>query len=245
MVETNRAPPFVHAFEIRRGDVICLVGAGGKTSLMFLLAQQAKLNGFKVLVTTTTQIKVPTQDQYEAIDLSGMLFSQTPITDPGIYVGGKLSDRHEKICGANVQLLFEQLGYFDLILIEADGAATKPLKGWKESEPVIPSFTTKTIGVIDIQTIGKNINAGLVHRLNLFLEITGAEAGETFSIDHLLQLINHKRGLFQNSHGKKIIFFNKVESVEDKKHTDCIQNRITNLQSVAGSILERKIYDRN
>ena len=42
-------------FDIKKGDIITITGAGGKTSLMFSLARELSTLG-RVLVTTTTKI---------------------------------------------------------------------------------------------------------------------------------------------------------------------------------------------
>lgn len=44
------------AFGIARGDVVSLIGAGGKTSTMVALAHELADEGWRVLVTTTTRI---------------------------------------------------------------------------------------------------------------------------------------------------------------------------------------------
>jgi len=44
------------AFQITRGDVVALVGAGGKTSTLMALAHELADEGWRVLTTTTTRI---------------------------------------------------------------------------------------------------------------------------------------------------------------------------------------------
>ena len=44
------------AFNIARGDVVSLVGAGGKTSTLIALAGELADEGWRVLATTTTHI---------------------------------------------------------------------------------------------------------------------------------------------------------------------------------------------
>jgi probable selenium-dependent hydroxylase accessory protein YqeC len=111
---------------------------------------------------------IPQPDNFDALDLSGALFRDTILPAPGIYVGGVAAEEHGKMAGVSLSCLENMLNRFDLILIEADGAAGKPLKGWKETEPVIPLVTTKTIGIVDIQTIGCLIDRSLAHRLEIF-----------------------------------------------------------------------------
>jgi probable selenium-dependent hydroxylase accessory protein YqeC len=233
---------FFKAFGLQQGDVVCFTGAGGKTSLMFRLAQEARALDLKVLVTTSTKIRVPAANQYDALDLSGKLFVQGSVLAPGIYVGGLPGPVAGKMTGVHMDLLFFQRNNFDLLLIEADGAATKPLKGWNSTEPVIPDFTTKTIGIIDIQTIGSIICEALVHRLDIFSEITGCKAGEPVSLHHLARVIHHEQGLFSQSQGVELLYINKVESITDQHNVDGLRAKVKNIPIVAGSVNQGIIY---
>ena len=46
------------AFNIKKGDIITVTGGGGKTTLIFKLAEELKNSG-KVLITTTTKMFAP------------------------------------------------------------------------------------------------------------------------------------------------------------------------------------------
>ncbi len=131
---------------------------------------------------------------------------------------------------------------FDLVLIEADGAAAKPLKGWSSTEPVIPLFTTKTIGVLDIETIGRIIDAALVHRLEIFTGLTGGKTGDAVTIEHLARVVSHSEGLFTGAQGTKILYINKVESAVDRCNVNRLRARLKNLHIVAGSVQQERIY---
>ena len=235
---------FFKAFGLQQGDVVCFTGAGGKTSLMFRLAQEARALGLKVLVTTSTKIRVPAANQYDALDLTGKLFALDSVRAPGIYVGGLPGPiaGAGKMIGVQMDLLFLQRNNFDLLLIEADGAATKPLKGWNSTEPVIPEFTSKTIGIVDIQTIGSIICEALVHRLEIFSEITGCKAGEPVSLHHLSRVIHHEHGLFSQSQGVDLLYINKVESITDQTNVEGLRAKVKKMTTVAGSVQQGTIY---
>jgi probable selenium-dependent hydroxylase accessory protein YqeC len=233
---------FLQAFGIEKNDVVSIAGAGGKTSLMFCLARQARELGFKVLVTTSTKIFVPDSAQYDRLDLSGALFSGGSVRDLGIYVGGLPAPVPGKMTGAEMALLASRHKLFDLVLIEADGAAAKPLKGWNSTEPVIPLFTTKTIGVLDIQSIGRIIDAALVHRAEIFTGLTGGKTGDAVTIEHLARVVNHNQGLFTGAQGTKILYINKVESAVDRCNVNRLRAKLKNLRIVAGSIQQEIIY---
>ena len=192
-------------------DVISFVGAGGKTTMMFKLAEELRRNN-KVLVTTTTKIYRPSEDKYDFICTNRKKLSKyMDMKESGIYILGLGVNKENKILGLSGKELEELAPHFDYILIEADGAKEKQLKGWKESEPVIYGKTTKTVGIIDIQSFGMVINENNVHRSKIFCEITGAKEGDNVKLEHLLRLITHPLGLFKGSLGERILYINKVE----------------------------------
>lgn len=234
--------PFFSALGLRRGDAVALVGAGGKTSLLFRLATEGRALGLRVLVTTTTRMLVPESHQYDALDLSGKLFADQAVTEPGIYAGGVVDTATGKMVGVREDLLHWQQKHFDLLLIEADGAARKQLKGWRHGEPVVPDFTTATIGVLDIGTIGRVVNNELVHRMEIFCSLTGAEPGEQVAIGHLLRLIVHDEGLFAKASGRELLYLNKVESAGDEANADLLRSQLDNLKIVAGSVKQGTIH---
>lgn len=230
------------ALRIQSGDVVCIVGAGGKTSLMYLLAQEARQAGLRVLVTTSTRLNMPHQEQYDRIDTSGGLFAQTDISAAGIYVGVRAGAEGGKVAAVDMDHLCRQQGRFDLMLIEADGAAGKSLKGWKKTEPVVPGWTSKTIGLVDIQTVGRRISDELVHRLEIFLQLTSAQPGDRICISHLCRLISHPEGLFRTAQGARVLCINKVESGNDLHNANELRRNLGSLdcmgalEVVAGSV---------
>jgi len=221
--------------------VVSIVGAGGKTSLMFRLAHEARARDMKVLVTTSTRIVVPEPSEYDVLDLSGRLFLDQTIAVPGVYVGGLPDSLPGKMCGIRRDLPARLRQQFDLVLIEADGAACKPLKGWRNGEPVIDEATSCTIGVLDIQTIGTIVSEQAIHRLEIFCRLTGAEPGEMISIGHLLRIICHDDGLFSQALGREILFLNKVESEAQQRNAALLRSQLDNLHVVAGSVAEGTI----
>lgn len=234
---------FLKRCGLHTGAVVSIVGAGGKTSLMYHLAQEAKKQGKTCLVTTTTRLNIPTQEQYDQLDLSGDLFNAEKPQVPGVYVAGKDTSKPGKMRGPGGQLLSHCRKFYDYTLIEADGSARKPLKGWKETEPVVADFTSHTIGVIDIQTVGREVSSTLVHRLQLFTNLTGAQPGELVTVEHLVKLINHRRGLFAKGVGQNMVFINKVESQLDLDNGHQLRDSLSSLPVILASVNGGVIHD--
>ena len=59
---------FYKKLRIEKNSITAITGSGGKTSLMFRLAEELSLKG-KVLITTTTKIFAPDENQYENLFL--------------------------------------------------------------------------------------------------------------------------------------------------------------------------------
>ncbi|MCA1795623.1 MAG: hypothetical protein LC660_17455, partial [Desulfobacteraceae bacterium] len=53
----------LESLDLPETGVISLIGAGGKTSLMFCLARELARSGRKVLSTTTTNVLFPSKEQ--------------------------------------------------------------------------------------------------------------------------------------------------------------------------------------
>ncbi|MDX8335536.1 MULTISPECIES: selenium cofactor biosynthesis protein YqeC [Cetobacterium] len=227
-------------FNIKKGDIISITGAGGKTSLMFYLANKLKEKG-SVLVATTTKIFKP-----ETIENNSFIFiypeeieSLSP-QDNFIHVFCPKIENN-KICSADFSDLNRLKAFFDFILIEADGSANKPLKGWKDNEPNIYPKTTKTIAVVDITALNKEKNPNTIHRFDLFQK-QYPNLNKTIEKNDYIGYINSNT-FFKGSFQEKILFFNKIESLDSFENFFNIVNNIDfNSKIYFGSILEKEIF---
>lgn len=213
---------------LKTGSVISVAGAGGKTSLIFSLASELG-SKYKVLVTTTTKIYVPEREQHDfiAVEEEMALMDRYCLSkEKGVYVFGSSVKEERKLAVLQYKVLTDICKYFDYVLIEADGSKRKPLKGWNNGEPVISINTDITIGVLDIQVIGKSISEDLIHRLDKFLELTGTKENEPVELSHLESVVFSHEGLFKNALGEKILYINKVEKEEDAKLARELVNRL-------------------
>lgn len=200
--------------DIKKGDMISIVGAGGKTTLMFLLANELKNKG-KVLVTTTTKIYNPSEEVDSlALGEEGYKFLKS-INDNGIYAYGEYINDENKLIGADVEILNGLTDSFDYILVESDGSKRKDLKAWNNNEPVVSSITSNTIGVLSLKTINMEINNENIHRLKEFTSLTNSKEGEKVNLDTLIEVIFNKKGLFKEAIGEKVLFLNKVDYINE------------------------------
>jgi probable selenium-dependent hydroxylase accessory protein YqeC len=148
------------ALEIGEKSLITMVGGGGKTTGLFLLAKELKNS----LITSTTKFFAPPLEE-NIIPVKWPQFTGEPGKIPLVY-----SQRDgEKLLGIDVDGVekLKECSLFDHILCEGDGARMKPLKVWKEGEPVIPPSTTHLVINIGSKVFGNRWGESWVHRHHL------------------------------------------------------------------------------
>ncbi len=224
--------------KLDKTEIITVVGAGGKTSLINYIANKYK-DRVKILLTTTTKIYVPSKDLYKYIYMLDENEKIDIHADLGIIVIGKFINKEKKIVGLDFDNLKHLTPKFDLILIEGDGSKKKKLKGWNDAEPVVYPKSTKTIGILDITSYDMPINDENIHRLKEFKEIIKNNNSKV-DINNFIDIILNENGLFKNAYGEKILFINKVENDENEDRAKQLISKINehkhNLTIVYGSI---------
>jgi len=203
----------IHPFDEQ--GIIALVGAGGKTTLMFRLARELAWAGKNVLTTTTTKIYYPSSRQSRHVIICGnfsrivkqvraLLQHHHHITAAaGDLATDKADDKKrglaKKLVGfqpAMIQRLWET-GLFNHILVEADGAAQLPLKAPASHEPVIPSQTKKVLALIGLKAVGKPLNQDWVFRPEIYSQLSGLPLNAPVTPQSVVTVLLHPQGILQ------------------------------------------------
>lgn len=226
-------------------EIITVVGAGGKTSFINYLVNYYR-KYLKVLSTTTTKIYKPQEENYDTIIMLNDNENSRKIKNNSATVCGKYIDKDNKIVGLDFDELKRIIPNFDLIFIEGDGSKKKKLKGWREDEPIVYPYSTKTIGILDITAYNLDIKEENIHRVKEFKKLIEEYNSKT-SINNLKDIILHKNGIFKNAKGEKILFINKVENSYYERLTISlikeINKEIHNISIFYGSIKEDTIKE--
>jgi len=210
----------IETLNISPGQVISIIGSGGKTTLMLELAKVLAEN-YRVMVSTTTRIFMPVGLPYQVDVMPSReyldVLKSRPSTMGKVYVYGSStalskdpsgSEQH-KLSGFS-QASFEACSHqllkaFDIILLEADGSRQKPFKGWLDHEPVIPDETTMTIGVFGVHQLGIPIDEDHIHRLEAFKAYL--KSGETvMTKEILLRVMTRPDGIFAKAKGRRVVY---------------------------------------
>ncbi|MBC2855181.1 putative selenium-dependent hydroxylase accessory protein YqeC [Cetobacterium sp. 2A] len=202
---------FYKKFNIVPKDIVTFTGAGGKTSLIFKLANELKSIG-KVLITTTTKMYIPDIEMYENLILQNKSSNLSKGKNNNIDILAKdINFETNKIIGVDEAFLKKHIQNYDYILIEGDGASRKLIKIWSESEPVIPVCSTKVIGIINIDALNKPVSE-FAHRTELFCKEFSCKETDVISIETMLKYSN-SQDFFKLYSGKRYVFINGVENL--------------------------------
>jgi len=202
--------------------VVALVGAGGKTTLMYALAAEMLSRGSQVITTTTTKIFPPGPDQSPRLILLSEdrqlktlpaaleQYGHVTVARSLIPATGKL----DGVPGATVELC-SSLAHF--VLVEADGAAGRPIKAPERWEPVIPAVTRLVIVVAGLDCIGEPATERSVFRLARFTAITGIQRGQTITPLALADLLGHPLGGLKGvpPEASVVAFLNKKDLLKE------------------------------
>lgn len=236
-------------FEIdtKKDELITFVGAGGKTTTMFRLAERLKNAGKKVLVTTTTAIYFPQCSYYDNIFIGKSCSAEVmeKAAYKGVSVLGSFINVQGKLKGVDkyfIDYLYKNR-IFDYILVEGDGSRRRPVKAPAVHEPVIPESSTKVVGIIGMSSYGMTINSENVHRPELFCDITNSDINDIIDEEKLIRLILADRGLFKAVpyNSKKYLILTQVTPGQNDKSAEYIVNYICgNATNIKGNILYKE-----
>lgn len=146
----------VKALASQLGQAVSLVGAGGKSTWLYALAECLAGEGKRILVTTTTRIYIP-REEFLALTAEEV----HRLWQKGTFaVLGTPLPEQGKLSMPNPMLLDEMMQEADMTLIEADGSRHCPIKVPRAGEPVILPQTDTVIAVMGMSALGKPLEDG-------------------------------------------------------------------------------------
>lgn len=206
---------------------ISISGGGGKTSFMIYAAELLSGAGRSVCMTTTTKLRTPEVTGYGAdrvVHRESIFSADIRIGPEGgtklLWLGSPVEGTGAvlKYRGPGIDQLKEMFSrnLFNVMLIEADGSAGKPLKVPGKNEPVIPDFVNLCIAVIGLSALGKPADETVVHRIECLENI--APGLSTVTEDVIEMLIDHPEGSFKNAPegSEKLLVCNQCDVLPEK-----------------------------
>jgi len=173
----------VEALSVGSGDVVSLVGAGGKTTVLYALATELRRRGLSVVATCTTHTQMPMtahtapplvvadEEENWITTVKSRLSRYGSVT----VVGRRVRD--DKLTGIDPVMVDPLRSLADVVVVEADGARRRSLKTPAEHEPVVPEETTLSVVIVGLDVLGASLDAEHVHRAEILSQLSGWALG--------------------------------------------------------------------
>ncbi len=187
------------ALGIGAGDLVSLVGGGGKTSLMYRLVAELRASGVGAVAATTTRIAPPAPGEPALLcaetweELARLLGSCPRVVVarrrlPADKVEGVPPDWCDRI---------RREGLAGALVVEADGSARKPVKAPEAWEPVVPASSTLFVAVLGLSCVGVPLDRDHAHRPERVSAVTGVPTGARLTPDSVARLLGSEEGLLR------------------------------------------------
>ena len=176
--------------------VVSVVGAGGKTSLIFAWARELASAGKNVVITTTTHMYRPERMEEDGIRIG---VSDDP-------------ERPDKVSAPPAEVLDSLRDTADVVLIEADGSRRMPLKWPADREPVIPDYTDVTVCVAGLSALGRR-TADVVYNAEGLPDVLKRE---TADMNLIHAIVSSRDGGQKGVRGDFRVFMNQVDDDIDR-----------------------------
>ena len=187
-----------------RAGLVCAVGAGGKKSTLYRLAEAHLAAGSAPVGLTCTVSMGPPPRSLPAHRLVATwedLAAEVPALARRhrllAYAGP--SAKPGRVGGVPGELLarLHAEGGFAVTLVKADGARMRWLKAPREDEPVLPPGPATVLAVVSIRALGQPLEPAIAHRIERVAAVTGAALGARLEPAHLARLLSSPEGALQ------------------------------------------------
>ena len=178
--------------------VTAIVGSGGKTTAMYLLAEELRKRG-TVICCTTTHIRPP--HHIPVLCRAGEAEAAGVLAREGILCLGTPAPEGKLAAPALPMARLACLA--DYVLAEADGSRGLPMKAHLSHEPVIPPEAGQTILLVGASGFGRPVESA-AHRPERFCQLSGLAMGDPITPRALAAVLGR-----ENLAGK--VFVNQAE----------------------------------
>ena len=171
-------------------ESVALVGGGGKTGCLRLLAQELSEWSPRVLATTTTAVFLKDLEDLGPVLVESELPAlrtrlRAALAAAGLVGAVRSVGRDGKAVGLPVDWVDDVWAarLAEHLVIEADGSRGMSLKAFGAHEPQVPLGATLIVQVAGLDVLGAPLEEPYVHRAELLARALGVEQGEIVTTD--------------------------------------------------------------
>ncbi|MEM7025746.1 MAG: selenium cofactor biosynthesis protein YqeC [Pseudomonadota bacterium] len=207
------------------GGIICAVGAGGKKSTLYRLAQAHHVVGSeRVGLTATVMLATPPAKLFgapligEQDTLATSLMAA--LADRRLVAFAAPSSKPGRLAGLGAERISEIHANCDFTatLVKADGARMRLIKAPSEEEPVLPANVSTILPIVSAKAIGRPLNPSIAHRLERLCWVTGASPNENLTPLHVARLLVSDAGALHKAGNARVVPI--INMVDDASSAD-------------------------
>ncbi|QAU13979.1 putative selenium-dependent hydroxylase accessory protein YqeC [Halorubrum sp. BOL3-1] len=194
----------------------CLVGAGGKKTTLYELADRLD----RAILTAT--VRIPIFDRkVAAVRVTSDPIAALKDADDNQFPLGLVPERErdDRYRGYEPAIVDGLASAHDgPVLVKADGARTRLLKAPNDREPQIPPEADTVVPVASVGAVGKSLSSEVVHRPERVAAITDAEIGDEITPKLVGRVLADERGGLKGipADARPIPLINAVDDATDE-----------------------------
>jgi probable selenium-dependent hydroxylase accessory protein YqeC len=225
-VRIDLKPSLSDALAVSPGDLVSIVGAGGKTSLMYGLGRELSSPGRQVLLTTTTRVLYPRPREVSSV----VLGPETEATarriadgleDVGVLLAGR-ERVDSKIAGYSPTFVERLHGDAPgrTVVAECDGAKGRSLKVPSETDLPLAGSTSVYVVVVGADSFHKPLTSDEVFNPEEVARVAGVGLDSEVSQPVLVKaILSPQSYLGRKPAGARLaVLINKVDTGGLDKH---------------------------
>lgn len=221
--------------------LVCVVGAGGKKSTLWTLADRIH----RAVVTAT--VRIPLFDSHVAT----VRVTPNPVealTTASRWPLGLVPEREDdRYLGYDTETVdaIAETGRTAAVLVKADGARMREFKAPAESEPQIPATTDTVLPVVSVHVVGKPLTDEYVHRVDRVAALTALEPGDEIRPDHVATVLSSPEGGLKDvPEGATVVpVVNKVDDADDEETATQVATAMLDRNAIDRVVLTRMVAD--
>ncbi len=229
--------------------IIALIGAGGKSTLLFRLGNELAAAGKQTLLTSTTRLWTRQIDRAPFSVIGGdpfLLSQELPISLRGyrqVLTMAGAAPEPGKLRGLSPEAIcrLSALADVDALVVEADGSRERPLKAPAGHEPVIPPCVTHVITVAGMAGVNQPLDQRWVHRPEIAAELIGLRLGDPLTPAAIARLLLHPAGGLKGHRAGRASFLYLNLAWDDAGLEDAADNRLAWAREIADLVLESPV----
>lgn len=224
------------------GGVVCAVGAGGKKSTLYALADRLE----HAVVTAT--VRIPIFDPHVAdVQVTEDPVAAATQADSGDWPLGLIrareQGRDDRYLGYDPETVdaLARADVAETVLVKADGARMREFKAPGANEPQLPQTAAVVLPVASVHAVGEPLDENVVHRPERVAAITDRAVGDTIRPRDVADVLASPAGGRQDVPADATVrpVLNKVDDAALERTARTIADDLVDRQGIADVVLAR------